>query len=68
MQRGVGILQKIELLLESYERLTDYVSDDPKQHINFDFLDFDLYSCSKQQRGAELLESFPSEIPEQHLG
>ena len=68
MQRGVDILQKIELLLESYERLTDYVSDDLKQHINFDFLDFHLYSCSKQQRGAELLESFPSEIPEQHLG
>ena len=35
-KRRVEILQTIELLLESYEQLTDYVSDDLKQNIHYD--------------------------------
>ena len=36
-KRRVEILQTIELLLESYEQLTDYVFDDLKQNIHYDF-------------------------------
>ena len=36
-KRRVEILQTIELLLESYEQLTDYVFDDLKQNIRYDF-------------------------------
>ena len=62
------MLQKIKLLLEGYGQLIDYISDDLKQYINFDFLGFHLYSCRNQHKGAELHGSFPGEIPEQHPG